>query len=111
MIRNPLILACVLVPGIALAASLPNVPKGTPYAKARQTLTAQGWKPVISPQADKCESGDVRCQGRPEMLYCAGTGLAQCTFVWRQGKQVIEVGTIGDEKVVVDRVRCRSGCS
>jgi hypothetical protein len=110
MTRTPLILLAAFLPGLAAAAPMPKIAKGTPYGQARQTLMKQGWKPVVSPGADKCLEGDVRCEGRPEMLSCAGTGLAHCLFVWRQGSQVIEVGTIGDETVVVDRVRCRSGC-
>jgi hypothetical protein len=94
----------------AWAAPLPPVAKGAPYGKARQTLLAQGWKPFASPQAEKCPAGDARCEGRPEMLSCAGTGFARCTFLWRQGKQIVEIGTVGDEDVRVERVRCRSGC-
>ena len=67
-------------------------------------------KPFASPQAEKCPAGDARCEGRPEMLSCAGTGFARCTFLWRQGKQIVEIGTVGDEDVRVERVRCRSGC-
>jgi hypothetical protein len=111
VIRVAALLTSLLLPSVALAERPPSLPKGAPYGKARQALVGAGWQPVVSPGADKCDRGDRRCQGRPEMQTCAGTGLARCFFLWRKGARVIEIGTIGDEEALVDRVRCRSGCS
>jgi len=87
----------------------PRLAKASPYAKARETLLAAGWEPVVSADADPCEAGDGRCEGRPEMESCAGTGEGNCLFVWRKGKAVIAVTTYDDPPKVAS-VSCRSGC-
>jgi hypothetical protein len=40
--------------------------------------------------------GDTRCQGRPEMEACAGTGMANCNFLWKKDGKTIAVYTIGE---------------
>lgn len=92
------------------AERLPTFPKNTEYGEARRSLIALGWEPVTVPGSDKCEAGDTRCEGRPEMLACSGTGMGRCLFVWRRGDRLIEVGTVGEDLAYADRVRCRAGC-
>jgi hypothetical protein len=87
----------------------PRFPRKTPYAKARESLLASNWKPEISTDADPCEPGDARCQGRPEMESCAGTGEGNCLFLWRNDNMVIAI-TTHDDPPLVSRVQCRSGC-
>ena len=110
-------LGIALLAGLALAPTasvsaerLPSFPKRTEYTEARRSLIALGWRPVTLPDADRCSKGDMRCQGRPEMAACSGTGLARCLFTWRKGETLIEVGTYGEEEPIVDAVRCRAGC-
>ena len=91
------------------AVRLPSFSKQTSYGEARRSLTAQGWSPVRMPNADRCGEGDPRCQGRPEMERCAGTGLAYCNFTWRRGSTLIVVTTVGEDPYV-SQVRCRAGC-
>ena len=101
-----------VTPSTTQAASLPTLKKETPYTSARAALLRQGYRPVRS-DGSGCRFGreDV-CKAYPEAEACAGTGLGNCLFVWRRGKQIIEVMTIGEEvrRFTVARVRCRSGC-
>lgn len=108
-----------LIVGLALIASgaawaaeqLPTFPRNADYSEARRSLIGLGYSPVTLPGSDQCEDGDMRCQGRPEMSSCAGTGLAQCVFVWRSPKgSLIEVVTVGENNPGVSAVRCRANC-
>jgi hypothetical protein len=100
------------VPSLVQAADLPTLKKGSPYASARTALRQKGYSPVRG-DGSGCRFGreDV-CKAYPEAETCAGTGLGNCLFVWRRGKQVIEVMTIGEEPkpLTVAGVKCRSGC-
>lgn len=75
---------------------LPNIKEGEDYANARKALLANGWQPYHAPNADTCMEGDTRCQGRPEMEACAGTGMANCNFLWKKDAKTIAVHTIGE---------------
>ncbi len=71
---------------------------GTDYGEARRGLFALGYEPIHLPNADKCGETDMRCQGRPEMRFCSGTGRALCGFLWlSKDKMLIEVITIGED--------------
>jgi len=101
MIRMTLLAALALLPALAAAQSdLPSIAPGTPYDQARRILLAERWEPLRDPEADRCGPTDRRCAGRPEMVACAGTGLAQCLFAWRRGPTAIEVITAGEDPVV-----------
>jgi hypothetical protein len=71
------------------------------YAEAREDLLAGGWQAIRYPWA----TADARCAGRkevcdayPETNSCAGTGLGQCKFVFRDGRGgYLSVVTIGEE--------------
>jgi hypothetical protein len=106
----PSFLVLLLVAPACAGEKLPNIRKGQDYGKLRQSLLAQGWKPVTLPDAERCGAGDRRCAGRPEVFVCAGTGLANCIFTWRRGGTVIDIGTVGETRAVFDRMSCRSGC-
>ena len=56
-----------------------------------------GWKPIHAADADQCMDGDERCQGRPEMLACAGTGMANCSFLWKLGSKFVTIFTTGEK--------------
>ena len=88
---RPAALALLALALQALAAAgaaerAPVFPKGTAYGQARRSLLALGWSPVRLPDADECAKDDKRCEGRPEMSSCSGTGLARCLFIWRKGE-------------------------
>jgi hypothetical protein len=101
----------VLVASAADAARLPSFPKRTPYAEARESLIALGWKPAVtSSDPKRCAPGADECAKYPETVACSGTGLARCMFLWRRGETLIEIGTFGEEMRFVDRVRCCAGC-
>ena len=72
-----------------------NFTEGEAYGLVRESLINSGWSPVISADADECINGDVRCESRPEMEACSGSGLAPCKFVWRKGKNTLNVFTVG----------------
>lgn len=88
------------IPVVAASAAkndgLPRVKEGDDYANVRKALLADGWQPYHAPNADTCMDGDTRCQGRPEMEACAGTGMANCNFLWKKDGKTIAVYTIGE---------------
>jgi hypothetical protein len=95
--------------------SLPRFPAKTYYGDARAQLQALGYAPVVQKRAaTQCEQENLGrekvCQQWPEVESCAGTGFALCSFLWRRDKMILEIRTVGDEREIVERVRCRSGC-
>ena len=103
--------AVIIVASFAALAKTPTFPKNEPYASARESLLKQGWRPVHAPDPGfVCQKGDDRCQGRPETFACAGTGLANCLFLWKRQKTVIEVETVGEGSPSVTSVRCKANC-
>jgi hypothetical protein len=91
-------------------ASLPAFQKGEPYSTLRKRLLNSGWKAARTADADQCEKGDSRCEGRGEMQECAGTAEANCNFRWRKAIVVIDVNTIKDVPIVTTVSRCRYQC-
>ncbi len=83
---------------------IPPFQNGEPYTDVRTELLAAGWQPFHSSSAETCEDGDPRCQGRPEMYSCAGTGLANCKFLWKKQDKTLAVCTVGEEIAVFDTI-------
>ncbi|MGX1787920.1 hypothetical protein ACWIGM_14310 [Bosea sp. NPDC055332] len=112
MIRIAVVVAALIgAAGSVAAEQLPSFPKGTSYREARRSLIGLGYAPVTLPDADKCSKSDERCQGRPEMASCSGTGLGHCLFVWKSKRDMlIEVITVGESENTVSAVRCRANC-
>lgn len=90
--------------GASAAPGVPQFQKDEPYADIRTKLIAAGWQPFHANDADACEEGDPRCEGRPEMDSCAGTGLANCKFLWKKQSQTLAICTVGEENAVFDNV-------
>jgi hypothetical protein len=78
---------------------LPSMQVGESYALVRQKLLGDGWKPFHSLDADACQDGDPRCKGRPEMESCAGTGAANCRFLWQKGGSKVAILTVGEDTI------------
>jgi len=76
----------------------PKIKAGESYSSVRNKMLAAGWQPYHSPEADDCNN-DSRCNGRPEMAACAGTGLANCKFLWQKNGQTIGICTVGEDAV------------
>lgn len=76
---------------------LPRFKKGQSYESVRTTMIKGGWKPFHSPDADECVAGDSRCEGRPEMRSCSGTGVASCAFTWKRQGRMVTIFTVGEE--------------
>jgi hypothetical protein len=89
--------------------SLPPALTGQQYSAARERLLASGWEPYRARDADRCESGDERCQGRPEMQSCSGSGRASCRFLWRKNGVVATLTTAGEVRPTVVTVEEDSG--
>ena len=89
--------------------SLPAFEKGELYSALRGRLVNSGWQPASNVDADQCIRGDGRCEGRPEMQSCAGTGEANCLFLWQKASTFIAVSTIYDPPVA-EEVECRAHC-
>jgi len=62
-------------------------------------MISAGWVPFHSDKADICIKGDSRCDNRPEMLSCAGTGMANCKFLWKKNKRIMAICTVGETAV------------
>lgn len=78
-------------------SGLPTFPLNESYTSVRQKLLSAGWQPFHAADADVCSKSDTRCQGRPEMQACAGTGMANCRFLWRKDGQTVAVMTVGED--------------
>lgn len=78
-------------------SNAPSFPLNEGYASVRQKLLAAGWQPFHAVDADACAEGDARCQGRPEMEACAGTGMANCRFLWQRDGKTVVVMTVGED--------------
>ena len=77
---------------------VPPFARNESYAQVRVVLMRDGWQPVISKDADQCMEGDTRCEGRPEMQTCSGSGLAMCRFRWQRDGQQLTICTAGEEQ-------------
>jgi hypothetical protein len=100
MIRSSSILALIIALAISVAAQnsgLPRLRKGEAYAKVRTKMIKAGWKPFRAPDSDECVKGDSRCEGRPEMHVCSGTGLGSCEFLWKRRGKTVAIFTVGEE--------------
>lgn len=95
------VLVFVLSASAALAqkTGLPRLKRGESYKSVRVKMLKAGWKPFRAPDADKCMEGDERCQGRPEMQSCAGTGMANCRFLWKRKGKTVVIFTVGENAV------------
>jgi hypothetical protein len=83
----------------AKPTNLPRFSKQESYASVRSKMLRAGWKPFKAKNADRCFEGDARCQGRPEMTSCAGTGRANCKFVWVKNGEKAAICTVGTDAV------------
>lgn len=81
----------------AQTGGLPRIRKSENYKTVRVKMLKAGWKPFHSKEADKCYENDERCQGRPEMNHCAGTGLGNCEFLWKRKGKTVAIFTAGEE--------------
>lgn len=79
---------------------LPAFAKNEKYGSVRRKLLDGGWQPFHDPNADVCETGDKRCEGRPEMEACAGTGMANCRFLWKRDGKTLVIFTVGEVEAV-----------
>src|SRR3954447_16548845 len=92
----------------ATAGGLPSIKRGEPYEAARKSLIARGRQPARpADQEDNCSSWDDRCKW-PETVSCSGTGQGFCTFTWRRGDTLIQVGTKGERPRVYSVGPCRN---
>lgn len=95
-----ILIVFILSPNLfAQTTGLPRLKKGENYQSARSKMLKAGWKPFRSPNADKCGDADARCQGRPEMESCSGTGLAPCRFLWKRKGKTVAIFSIGENAV------------
>lgn len=85
------------------AEAIPALSPGDSYARVRSTMQAAGWQPFHAADAARCLKGDARCQGRPEMLDCAPSGLANCKFLWKKHDEVLALCTAGEDAVFSGR--------
>jgi hypothetical protein len=95
-----LILSVLLLTQIAFAQNgLPRIRKGESYKSVRVKMIKAGWKPHHAKDADKCLKGDDRCRNRPEMQACAGTGTANCRFLWKRKEVTVVIFTSGENTI------------
>jgi hypothetical protein len=71
-----------------------------PYAEARSLILSQGWEPNQAGEAPNLNSTTIQELydfGYPEIKDCAGTGLGQCRFEFRNASgQLLVVSAIQD---------------
>jgi hypothetical protein len=81
------------------SAKLPTFIENEPYSSVRNKMIAAGWQPFHAPDAGICLKEDERCEGRPEMETCTGTGLGNCRFLWIKNGEKASISTIGDNAI------------
>jgi len=91
--------SCDTRPNAAASTGLPHFEKQERYTSVRIKMIESGWKPFHSDNADTCLKGDTRCEDRPEMDSCTGTGLGNCRFLWEKDGIKTAICTIGDNAV------------
>ncbi len=81
---------------------VPNI-YGRPVIEARKAVIARGWKPFRSPPSSypDHEGEDLRKDGIVEATGCVGTGLAFCSYYYRNGDMELGVTSVGDGKPTV----------
>ena len=82
--------------------ALPNFTDSESYSSVRTKMINAGWEPFHAPDADQCSETDKRCIGRPEMVSCAGTGRANCKFLWKKNDNIAAICTVGEEDATFD---------
>jgi hypothetical protein len=98
--------------GQASRGSVPGIKAGTPYAQARKQMLSAGFAPyhvgtyrlVKTP----CMGREDVCGAYPEAADCAGTGNADCEFLFSNGRGIIVmIHTVGErrEDLTVQDVR------
>ena len=60
-------------------------------------MLSAGWQPFKATGAQACSDSDRRCTGRPEMEACAGSGMANCRFLWQMNGKTVAILTVGEE--------------
>jgi hypothetical protein len=107
LIAVPLLLAAVA--GVASAAEqtpngprLPAIKAGTPYAQARKQMLAAGFVPyrirVYRLVQTPCVGREEICRTYPEAADCAGTGNADCEFLFAKGAgPIVMIHTVGEQ--------------
>ena len=107
LIAVPLLLA--VVAGMASAAEqppngprLPVIKAGTPYGQARKQMLAAGFVPyrirVHRLVQTPCLGREEICRTYPEAADCAGTGNADCEFLFAKGAgPIVMIHTVGEE--------------
>lgn len=89
-------------PNLDTAVNLPQFKKDQDYGSIRNEMIRLGWNAFHSENADTCSDSDTRCQGRPEMEGCAGSGMGNCKFLWEKNNKKIAICTVGEEVAVFD---------
>lgn len=79
------------------ADEMPNFAKGEGYKSVREKLIKAGWTPFKSKEADECFGDDERCRDFPEMESCAGTGFANCRYLWKKSNKTLVIFTVGEK--------------
>ena len=74
----------------------PRFATGEPYSNVRKIMINEGWQPHHANDADSCNDGDARCKDRPEMVSCAGSGMANCKFLWKKNTEIKAICTLGE---------------
>jgi hypothetical protein len=77
--------------------NLPDFKENESYTDVRNKMLASGWIPYHSENADACSEFDSRCKDRPEMESCAGTGMANCRFLWKKDEKITGICTVGED--------------
>lgn len=98
------VLFTLITINFAQAADLPRFKKGESYTNVRAKMIKAGWSPYHSKDADICSEGDKRCEGRAEMESCAGTGMANCRFLWKKNGKTTAICTVGEEDNVYNGI-------
>ncbi|ROH88396.1 hypothetical protein ED236_02775 [Pseudomethylobacillus aquaticus] len=98
MIRTiqPLWMACLFLWTLPAHAEIPAFSSGQPYEEVKAALIKQGWQAVSNPDisGSSLYAQEVYQQGKPEVVDCVSMELDGCWFLYKKGRQTLQVRTI-----------------
>ena len=81
--------------------AIPGVSAEMPYVEARAKLLSMGYVPY-QPRGPRlmtgppCEGREEICRAYPETAACAGTGRAECAFLFIREREFVEIETVNE---------------
>lgn len=83
---------------------------GKLYGSFRELLVFDNWFPAKLTRESDCfgKSNSAKCAAFPEILHCAGTGVAPCRMKWSKSNRILWITTASEIDMQVTAVEMES---